>query len=86
MALRSGEIWIFRFTGKAELALEPSAYLEKGRVHPRPCTQIVLHAQAQRRGDTVRLDLGEGQRILRWPSGTLKVTLRRPIPRPRPGA
>ena len=31
MALRSGEIWILRYTGQAELRLEPSAYLEGGR-------------------------------------------------------
>ena len=47
MALRSGEIWIFRFSGQASLTLEPSAYLEKGRVMPRPCTQIVLRGQAR---------------------------------------
>ncbi|MBL9049356.1 MAG: heparinase II/III family protein [Tabrizicola sp.] len=46
LALRSGEIWIFRFTGKADLALERSAYLEKGRLNPRPSTQIVLRGEA----------------------------------------
>jgi uncharacterized heparinase superfamily protein len=46
MVLRSGEIWIFRFTGPAEMSLEPSAYLEKGRLKPRPCSQIVLRGQA----------------------------------------
>jgi uncharacterized heparinase superfamily protein len=45
MMLRSGEIWIFRFSGPADLSLEPSAYLEKGRLNPRPCTQIVLRGQ-----------------------------------------
>ncbi|MFO1201451.1 MAG: heparinase II/III family protein [Tabrizicola sp.] len=47
MALRSGEIWIFRFTGQADLSLDPSAYLENGRLNPRPCTQIVLRAEAR---------------------------------------
>ncbi|MCX7288917.1 MAG: heparinase II/III family protein [Rhodobacterales bacterium] len=47
MGLRSGEIWIFRFSGQAILTLEPSAYLEKGRINPRPCTQIVLRGQAR---------------------------------------
>lgn len=47
LALRSGEIWIFRCTGPARLALEPSAYLDAGHLHPRPCTQIVLRGQAQ---------------------------------------
>lgn len=47
MALRSGEIWVFRATGPVSLSLEPSAYLEKGRLNPRPCTQIVLRGQAR---------------------------------------
>ncbi len=47
MSLRSGEIWVFRYSGAAILTLEPSVYLEKGRVKPRPCTQIVLRAQAR---------------------------------------
>lgn len=45
MGLRSGEVWVFRFTGPASLSLEPSAYLDKGRVNPRPCTQIVLRSR-----------------------------------------
>ncbi len=47
LALRSGEIWVFRFTGPADLGLEGSAYLEKGRLNPRPSTQIVLRGAAQ---------------------------------------
>ena len=47
MVLRSGEIWIFRHTGAADLALEPSAYLENGRLHPRPSLQIVLRGEAR---------------------------------------
>ena len=47
LVLRSGEIWVFRPSGPAELALEPSAYLEKGHLNPRPCTQIVLRGQAR---------------------------------------
>jgi uncharacterized heparinase superfamily protein len=47
LVLRSGEIWVFRSTGSAELALEPSAYLEKGRLHPRPSLQIVLRGEAR---------------------------------------
>ena len=30
LALRSGEIWVFRHDGAAELTLEPSVYLENG--------------------------------------------------------
>jgi uncharacterized heparinase superfamily protein len=47
MALRSGEIWVLRATGPVLMSLEPSAYLEKGRLKPRPCTQIVLRGQAR---------------------------------------
>ncbi len=44
MALRSGEIWVFRHDGVAALSLEPSVYLQKGRLKPRPAQQIVLSA------------------------------------------
>lgn len=44
MALRSGEIWVFRHDGRARLTLEPSVYLEKGRLKPRAAWQIVLSA------------------------------------------
>jgi uncharacterized heparinase superfamily protein len=42
LALKSGEIWIFRQTGAQGLAVEPSVYLEKGRLNPRASKQIVL--------------------------------------------
>lgn len=44
MALRSGEIWVFRHDDQAELALEPSVYFQKGRLKPRSAQQIVLTA------------------------------------------
>ncbi len=42
MALKSGEIWIFRHDGVGEISLEPSVYLESGRLKPRATKQIVL--------------------------------------------
>jgi uncharacterized heparinase superfamily protein len=42
LGLRSGEIWVFRHDGSATLSLEPSVYLEKGRLRPRATKQIVL--------------------------------------------
>jgi uncharacterized heparinase superfamily protein len=42
LALKSGEIWIFRHSGAKGLSLEPSVYLEKGRLTPRASKQIVL--------------------------------------------
>lgn len=42
MALKSSEIWVFRYDGAADLSLEASVYLEKGRLKPRVAKQIVL--------------------------------------------
>jgi uncharacterized heparinase superfamily protein len=44
ISLRSGEVWMFRHDGMAELSLEPSVYLERGRRRPRATQQIVLSA------------------------------------------
>ena len=42
MALKSGEIWVFRHDGVGDLRLEPSVYLESGRLKPRATKQIIL--------------------------------------------
>lgn len=44
LALKSGELWVFRHDGTAGLRLDPSVYLEKGRLKPRATKQIVLSA------------------------------------------
>ncbi len=44
LALKSGEIWVFRHDGVGELTLEPSVFLETGRLKPRAAKQIVLSA------------------------------------------
>lgn len=44
MALKSGEVWVFRHDGTAHLTLGPSVYLERGRLSPRATKQIVLSA------------------------------------------
>jgi uncharacterized heparinase superfamily protein len=44
LGLKSGELWIFRHSGGARLSLDPSVFLEKGRLKPRPTLQIVLLA------------------------------------------
>lgn len=46
LTLRSGEVWVFRAEGRAALSLEPSVYLEKGRLAPRGTRQIVLKDRA----------------------------------------
>ena len=47
LALKSSEIWVFRHDGAASLSLDPSVYLEKGRLKPRAAKQIVLTAVVQ---------------------------------------
>jgi uncharacterized heparinase superfamily protein len=46
MELKSGEIWVFRHDGRATLSLEPSVYLEGGRLAPRATRQIILSGTA----------------------------------------
>ena len=46
VALRSGEIWVFRPEGRLHMALEPSVYLERDRLKPRAAKQVVLTAAA----------------------------------------
>ncbi|MFN4155727.1 MAG: heparinase II/III family protein [Paracoccaceae bacterium] len=48
IALKSGEIWVFRHDSQARLSLEPSVYLEKGRLKPRATKQIILSGHAAR--------------------------------------
>ncbi len=47
LVLKSGELWIFRHSGGADLSLQPSVYMERGRLKPRPTRQIVLSATLQ---------------------------------------
>jgi uncharacterized heparinase superfamily protein len=61
LALKSGEVWIFRHDGKARLTLEPSIYLEKGRLKPRSCDQVVLSGRAIAYATRVRWSLAKAQ-------------------------
>ena len=45
IALRSGEMWVFRHDGVGTLSLEPSVYLDYGRLQPRATMQIVLSSR-----------------------------------------
>lgn len=45
LALKSGEVWVFGHDGSAELSLEASVYLQRGRVMPRATKQIVLSSR-----------------------------------------
>jgi uncharacterized heparinase superfamily protein len=61
MALKSGEIWIFRHDGTTELKLEPGAYLETTRLKPRAAQQIVLTGRAINPATRVRWSLSKAQ-------------------------
>jgi uncharacterized heparinase superfamily protein len=59
MALRSGEDWVFEHDGEGTLTLEPSVHLEKGRLRPRECRQIVLSGRAIRSMTRLRWTLAK---------------------------
>lgn len=61
MALKSGEIWILRHDGHAQMTLEPSVYLENGRLKPRPTQQVVLSGRTMAYATRVRWSLAKAQ-------------------------
>lgn len=61
MALKSGEVWVFRHDGTTELTLEAGAYLEKTRLKPRATQQIVLTGRAINMATRVRWSLSKAQ-------------------------
>lgn len=61
LALKSGELWVFRHDARAEMRLEPSVYLEKGRLRPRSAKQIVLSARAIDYATRIRWSLAKAQ-------------------------
>lgn len=61
VALKSGEIWVFRHDGTQKLALDRSVYLEKGRLKPRAALQIVLSGTAMDYATRVRWSLSKAQ-------------------------
>ena len=61
LALKSGEVWVFRHDGVAELSVEPSVYLERGRLQPRATKQIVLSRRVMEYGTSTRWSLAKAQ-------------------------
>ncbi|AXI48259.1 heparinase [Sulfitobacter sp. SK012] len=61
MALKSGEIWVFRHDGVLDLTLEPGVYLETTRLKPRAAQQIVLSGRAITEVTRVRWSLSKAQ-------------------------
>ncbi|MBN2905323.1 MAG: heparinase II/III family protein [Rhodobacteraceae bacterium] len=61
LALKSGEIWVFRHNAEADLRLERSVYLEKGRLKPRATKQIVLSARVMDYASLITWTLAKAQ-------------------------
>lgn len=61
MVLRSGEVWLFRHEGLAQLSLDPSVYLDRGRLRPRATKQIVLTHRAMSYATRLRWSLAKAQ-------------------------
>lgn len=61
MALKSGEIWVFRKDGIAKMTLDLSVYLEKGRLKPRATKQIVLSGLTTEYATRIRWTLAKAQ-------------------------
>lgn len=61
MALKSGEVWIFRHDGQQSLSLEPGVYLETTRLKPRAAQQIVLSGRTLSTVKRVRWSLSKAQ-------------------------
>ena len=61
MALKSGEIWVFQHDGAMTLTLDPSVYLEKGRLNPRATKQVVLSGVTVEYATRIRWTLAKAQ-------------------------
>ncbi|WP_281857812.1 heparinase II/III family protein [Litoreibacter halocynthiae] len=61
LALKSGEVWVFRPSFAAKMAIEPSVYLEKGRLKPRASKQIVLSSRVMEYASQVSWSLAKAQ-------------------------
>ncbi len=61
LALKSGEIWVLRYDGPADLTLEAGVYLEKGRLKPRAAKQVVLSGAALDYATRIRWSLAKAQ-------------------------
>ncbi len=61
ITLLSGEVWVFRHDSVGDLTIQPSAYLEKGRLKPRSAKQIVLSARALDYATRIRWSFAKAQ-------------------------
>jgi len=63
LSLKSGEIWVLRQDGAQEMRLEPSVYLENGRLRPRATQQVVLSGRAMAYATRIRWSLSKAHDV-----------------------
>lgn len=61
LTLKSGEVWVFQQRGDAQLTLEPSVFLENGRLKPRASKQVVLSGRAMTYATRIRWTLSKAK-------------------------
>ncbi|MDQ2094373.1 heparinase II/III family protein [Rhodalgimonas zhirmunskyi] len=59
LALKSGELWLLRSDSGVTMTVEPSVYLENGRLKPRASKQVVLSGRAVAPNTRVRWSLAK---------------------------
>jgi uncharacterized heparinase superfamily protein len=59
IALKSGELWVFRHDAIAQMRLDASVFLDKGRLKPRATKQIVLSGVAMEYATRIRWSLSK---------------------------
>ncbi len=60
LALQNGEDWVFSHEGEGVLTVEPSVWLERGRLRPRDTLQIVVGGRTIRPTTRLRWTLAKG--------------------------
>jgi uncharacterized heparinase superfamily protein len=68
---KSGEIWVLRQDGAGEMRLEPSVYLENGRLRPRATQQVVLSGRTLAYSTRIRWSLSKAHDV---PTGLRDVS------------
>jgi uncharacterized heparinase superfamily protein len=61
IALKSGELWVFRGDGKTNISIESAFYLGKSHIKPRATKQIVLSGAAMGYATRIRWSLAKAQ-------------------------
>jgi len=61
MALKSGEVWVFRTDGRTKVFVQSSVYLERTRLKPRATKQIVLSGRTMEYATRIRWSLAKAQ-------------------------